>query len=70
MQTSLSLLIWLAESEYNGGSFNGPNLVKTLKSLTMEQVTTAETYEGYTVSNPSTTVGRSTARTWSGRSTA
>jgi len=49
MQTSLSLLIWLAESEYNDGSFNGPNLVKTLKSLTMEQVTTEETYEGYTV---------------------
>jgi len=49
MQTSLSLLIWLTESEYNGGSFNGPNLVKTLKSLTMEQVTTEKTYEGYTV---------------------
>lgn len=49
MKTSLSLLIWLTESEYNGGSFNGPNLIKTLKSLTMEQVTTEETYEGYAV---------------------
>jgi len=49
MQTSLSLLIWLAEAEYDGGSFNGPNLVKTLRSLTMEQVTTEETYEGYSV---------------------
>jgi len=49
MQASLSLFIWLTEAEYNGGSFNGPNLVKTLSSLTMEQVTTEETYEGYTV---------------------
>jgi len=49
MQTSLSLLIWLTESEYNCGSFNGPNLVKTLRSLTMEQVTSEETYEGYSV---------------------
>lgn len=49
MQPGLSLLIWITESEYHGGSFNGPNLVKTLKSLTMEQVTTKDTYEGYSV---------------------
>ena len=49
METSLSLFVWLTEAEYNGGSFNGPNLVKTLRSLTMEQVMTEETYEGYSV---------------------
>ena len=45
----LSMLIGLAEAEYHGGSFNGPNLVKTLASLTLDQATTTDTYEGYSV---------------------
>jgi hypothetical protein len=49
MEEDLKWLIWLTEAEYDGRSFNGPNLVKTLKGLTMAQVTSDETYEGYTV---------------------
>jgi len=49
MASPLSLVIYLTESEFDGGSFNGPNLVRTLRSLTLDQVTTEETYEGYTV---------------------
>lgn len=49
MAGDLPLLIWLTESEYNGTSFNGPGLAKWLKTLTLDQVTSTNTLEGYTV---------------------
>lgn len=49
MDTQMDLILWLAESEYNGGSFNGPDLVKTLTGLTLDQAKTTDTYEAYSV---------------------
>jgi hypothetical protein len=49
MSTDLSLLVWLTDTEYGGGSFNGPNLAKTLRSLTAVQAASDATLEGYTV---------------------
>ena len=49
MQNQLKWLAQIKSTEYNGGSFNGPNLVKTLKSLTLDQVTSTDTFEKYTV---------------------
>ena len=48
MGNAFELIINLTKAEYDGPSFNGPNLVKTLKVLTMEQVLSTETYEKYT----------------------
>lgn len=49
MSNELSLFIWLTEAEYNGASFNGPNLRKTLQALTLAQAASPDTLEGYTV---------------------
>jgi hypothetical protein len=49
MQNDLKWIAHITDSEYNGMSFNGPNLMKTLKSLNIDQVTSTDTYEGYSV---------------------
>ena len=49
MSIDLPLILWLTESEYNGGSFNSPNLVKTLAEYSLDQVTSTNTFEGHTV---------------------
>ena len=49
MNNDLALIISLTESEYNGMSFNAPPLRKMLDELTLEEVTSTETYEGYSV---------------------
>ena len=49
MHKDLKWIMTITQSEYNGGSFNGPNLVKTLRNLSLDQVTNTNTYEGYTV---------------------
>ena len=40
-------LVWIADTEFKGKSFNGPSLVETLRSLSAEEATSTETYEGY-----------------------
>ena len=47
MDASREYLIWLGETEFGGGSFNGPSLIETLKSLSAKEATSTETYEGY-----------------------
>ncbi len=49
MHNDLKWIAHITNSEYNGASFNGPNLIKTLNILTLDQVKSTETYEGYTV---------------------
>jgi hypothetical protein len=45
----LQLIISITKNEYNGFSFNGPNLRKTLKSLSFSQIISTDTYEKYSV---------------------
>lgn len=40
-------LIWLAETEFGGGSYNGPSLIETLRALSAEEAASTNTYEGY-----------------------
>lgn len=49
MHIDLKWIVHITQSEYKGGSFNGPNLIKTLKSLTLDQVKSTETFESHTV---------------------
>jgi hypothetical protein len=44
---SRDYLAWLADAEFTGGSFNGPALLETLKSLTAEEALSTDTYEAY-----------------------
>ena len=49
MNNNLKWIATITQSEYNGNSFNGPNLIKTLKSLSFDQVLSTDTYEEYSV---------------------
>ncbi len=49
MSSDLALIINLTEREYNGMSFNAPPLRKMLDKLTLDEVTSTDTYEGYSV---------------------
>ena len=49
MSEYLAVIIDATEKEYHGGSFNGPSLRKMLDGLTLEEVTSTATYEGYSV---------------------
>ena len=49
MNEYLAVIIDTTEKEYHGGSFNGPSLRKMLDGLTLEEVTSTATYEGYSV---------------------
>ena len=49
MSTTIETLAALTEAEYDGASFNGAPLRKTLSGLTLEQATTTDTFEGYSV---------------------
>ena len=49
MQNNLNWILAITKSEYNGNSFNGPNLIKTLKSLSFNQVISTDTFENYSV---------------------
>ena len=40
-------MAWLAETEFAGRSFNGPSLIETLRSLSVEEALSTDTYEGY-----------------------
>ncbi len=47
MNTDLALLCALADTEFDGDSFNGPSLMTTLDSLSVEAATYAGTHERY-----------------------
>lgn len=49
MTTDLTLIIAITENECHGVSFNAPSLRKMLDGLTLEEVTSTATYEGYSV---------------------
>lgn len=49
MNPDLKWLMHLTEVEYRGHSFNGPSLIETVRPLSLEQVTSTATHEGYTV---------------------
>ena len=49
MEKAIELLVQLTETEFDGKSFNGLSLMKTLRKLTLDQIRTRDTYEGYTV---------------------
>jgi uncharacterized damage-inducible protein DinB len=49
MDKAIELLTQLTEAEFDEQSFNGLPLMETLRKLTLDQVTTKDTYEGYTV---------------------
>ncbi len=49
MSNSLEIVIAITEKEYRGTSFNGPSLRKMLDALTLEEVKSTDTYEGYSV---------------------
>ena len=49
MDTRIGLLSDMTQNEFDGTSFNSPSLVKTLSGLSLEQVTSPTTTEGYTV---------------------
>jgi uncharacterized damage-inducible protein DinB len=40
-------MVWIADGEFRGPSFNGPSLIETLRSLSAEEAASTETYEGY-----------------------
>lgn len=40
-------MIWLADSEFAGPSYNGPSLIETLRSISAEEAVSTDTYEGY-----------------------
>lgn len=48
MDATRDYLAWLADSEFGGGSFNGPSLIETLRSISAEEALSTDTYEGYT----------------------
>ncbi|MFW5689272.1 MAG: DinB family protein [Spirochaetota bacterium] len=47
MDQSRNYLIWLADTEFGGGSFNGPALMETLRALSLDEARSTDTYEGY-----------------------
>lgn len=47
MNASREYLVWLGETEFAGKSMNGPSLIETLRSLSAEEATSTDTYEGY-----------------------
>ena len=49
MNSDLALIIDITEREYHGMSFNAPPLRKMLDKLTLDEVTSTGTYEGYSV---------------------
>jgi hypothetical protein len=49
MDKVTEVLVELTEAEFDGVSFNGAPLLKTLKALKPEQVRSRETYDGYSV---------------------
>ncbi|MDF1515525.1 MAG: DinB family protein [Anaerolineae bacterium] len=49
MHETIKWLLTIINNEYNGNSFNGPNLVKTIQQLTLEQVVSTDNFEGYSV---------------------
>ncbi len=49
MNSDLALIIEITEREYRGMSFNAPPLRKMLDKLTLDEVTSTDTYEGYSV---------------------
>lgn len=48
MNPSCEYLAWLGDTEFAGKSMNGPSLIETLRSITAEEATSTDTYEGYT----------------------
>lgn len=49
MDQRIALLSEATRTEYDGESFNGPSLLKTLEGLSLEQICSTETAEGYSV---------------------
>jgi hypothetical protein len=49
MNSDLAMIIDITEREYHGMSFNAPPLRKMLDKLTLDEVTSTDTYEGYSV---------------------
>ena len=47
MNSERDSLLWLADGEFSGPSFNGPSLVETLRSISAQEAVSTETYEGY-----------------------
>jgi hypothetical protein len=47
MDPRYTLLLELADQEFEGDSFNGPSLMKTLDGLSAAEAASTETYEGY-----------------------
>jgi len=47
MNDARDYLVWLGETEFAGGSYNGPALMETLRSLPLEEALSTDTYEGY-----------------------
>jgi hypothetical protein len=48
MDSSRKYLAWVGKTEFEGKSLNGPSLIETLQSLSVEEATSTDTYEGYT----------------------
>lgn len=40
-------MVWLADTEFGGRSFNGPSLIETLRSISAQEAVSTGTYEGY-----------------------
>lgn len=49
MNSDLAMIIDITEREYHGMSFNAPPLRKMLDKLTLDEVRSTDTYEGYSV---------------------
>jgi uncharacterized damage-inducible protein DinB len=49
MDSRIELLVKITENEFAGNPFNGPSLLKTLQSLSIEQIRSTETLEGTSV---------------------
>ena len=49
MDSQIAFLLQITQDEFDGESFNGPPLMKTLDSLSYDQIRKTETYEGYSV---------------------
>ncbi|TFG83915.1 MAG: hypothetical protein E4H20_04425, partial [Spirochaetales bacterium] len=47
MRRDIALLLDYADDEFDGASFNGPSLMKTLDSLSAENAADRNTFEGY-----------------------
>ena len=49
MGTRIDLLVQMTQDEFDGTSFNGLSLAKTLEKLTFDQIASKETFEKYSV---------------------